>query len=258
MASKKRKIWDIVLVSLAVLLFLLLVKAIFGYLVNKSFVDHFKDGTYNKAFEDILVGSTLFERYVPIYNRANQYYQEGDYESAISYYAAALSYNIPEGKECDIRVNYALALINLLDPETYADEANAANSWQIILTAEAVLVEDECAKFRPDTGHDETAQKLLDEIEKLKENLPPPPPSNETSNNTQNNNGGGSSNDTNQNNSSQNSTQNNTQEDPYNGLENEIRGIQQNTIDQRQRSIDEDEYIYGNGTAGQRYNKRNW
>ena len=99
MASKKRKIWDIVLVSLAVLLFLLLVKAIFGYLVNKSFVDHFKDGTYNKAFEDILVGSTLFERYVPIYNRANQYYQEGDYESAISYYAAALSYNIPEEKE---------------------------------------------------------------------------------------------------------------------------------------------------------------
>ena len=54
MASKKRKIWDVILISLAILSFLFLAKAIFGYLVNKSFVDHFKDGTYNKAFEDIL------------------------------------------------------------------------------------------------------------------------------------------------------------------------------------------------------------
>ena len=78
MASKKRKIWDVILISLAILSFLFLAKAIFGYLVNKSFVDHFKDGTYNKAFEDILVSTTLFEKYVPLYNRANQYYKEGD------------------------------------------------------------------------------------------------------------------------------------------------------------------------------------
>lgn len=260
MANKKRKILDIVLVSLAIILFLLFVKAIFGYFVNKSFVNHFKDGTYNKAFEDLLVGTTLFERYVPIYNRGNQYYDEGDYEMAATYYQAALDEDPPEGKECDIRVNYALTLIHMLDPETYANEENAAQSWQIIETAEYVLVEEECAKFRPEEGHDETAQKLLDEIEKLKENLPPPPPSNETSNNTQNSSGGQNSNDTNEQNSSNggNSTENNTEEDPYNGLENEIRGLQQNTIDQRQQSLDEDEQVYGNAASGRKYYQKNW
>ena len=262
MVNKKRKIFDIVLVSLAIILFLLLVKTIVGYVVNKSFVNHFKDGTYNKAFEDILVSTTFFERYVPIYNRGNQYYQEGDYEKAASYYQAALNEEPPERKECDIRVNYALALLHMLDPETYANEENAAETWQIIGAAEYVLTEQECAKFRPDEGHDEEAQKLLDEIEKLKENLPPPPPSNETSNNTQNNSGGkgDDNNDSNEQNSSSggNSTENNTEEDPYNGLENEIRGLQQNTIDQRQKSIDEDEYLYGNRTSGRRNYQKNW
>ena len=249
MVNKKRKIFDIVLISLAILLFLLLIKSIFGYLVNKSFVDHFKEGTYNKAFEDILVSTTFFERYVPLYNRGNPYYQ------------AALEENPPAGKECDIRVNCALALLNMLDPETYANEENAAETWQIIGTAEFVLTEQECAKYRPEEGHDETAQKLLDEIQKLKENLPPPPPSNETSNNTQNNNGGGGDNNSNENqNSSQggNSTKNETEEDPYNGLENEIRGLQQNTIDQRQKSIDEDEYTYGNRSSSRRSYQKNW
>lgn len=261
MVNKKRKILDIVLVSLAILLFLLLAKAIFGYLVNKSFVDNFKEGTYNKAFEDILVSTTLFERYVPIYNRGNQYYQEGDYEMAATYYQAALDTKPPEGKECDIRVNYALALIHMLDPETYANEENAEYTWQIIWTAEYVLTEQECAKYRPDEGHDETAQKLLDELQKLKENLPPPPASNSTSNNTQNSSGGGQGNNqTNEQNNSSggNSTQNNTQEDPYNGLENQIRGLQQNTIDQRQQSIDQDQYTYGNASSGRRYNQKNW
>ena len=104
----------------------------------------------------------------------------------------------------------------------------------------------------------------MDEIQKLKENLPPPPPSNETSNNTQNQSGGkgeDNNNDSNEQNSSSgggNSTENNTEEDPYNGLENEIRGLQQNTIDQRQKSIDEDEYMYGNRTSGRRNYQKNW
>lgn len=252
--ENKKRIFDIIIFSIFGILLILLIKTIIGFEINKSFVKNFESGKYIKGLEDILISTTLFEKYVPYYNRGNQAYQEGDYAEAAKYYKKALEKHVPKGKECDIRVNYALSLVMQINPTNFADSAHSKQSLTIIQQAEDILTEQECAKYPPDKGHDEDAQKLLEELEKLKQQLQDQSnDQNQSENQSQN-----ESNNQSKNESSKNDTQNQEEKEGYNGLENQIRNLQKNTIDSRQSTLDNDEMVYGNGMSGSRYREKNW
>ena len=270
MEKDKKKAITAFILSIIVLFCLFLIKAVVGFLMNRSFVNNFEQRTYNHYVEEILKYSTIFERYVPYYNRGNQAYVEGDYDTAIENYELALDYNPPSEKQCDIRVNYVLSLLHKLDPTNYADADHKDESIRILEQCIIILMEDECAKQPPEKGHDEEAQKLLEEILELYSQLQPPQDGNGTSNNSsqdQNssdqNSSSGESNEQNESsqNQGENSTQNNTPEpqpDPYQEYENQLRDIEKNAISDRKDSLESDEYLYGNHPYYSGYRERNW
>jgi len=117
----------------------------------------------------IIICCVLFTRYIHLYNAGNSYYNKGDYDSAISSYEKALYANPPKDKECSIRINLALAMVYSLG-ENFAAPENVENSLLTLNAARDVLLEDGCATEAGD-GHNKTAEKLKEEIEKLIEQL---------------------------------------------------------------------------------------
>ena len=57
----------------------------------------------------------IYQRYIYHYNRGNTFYEEGQYDKAVDEYEKALNCRLAEGKECDIRVNTALAMVAPLE-----------------------------------------------------------------------------------------------------------------------------------------------
>lgn len=125
----------------------------------------------------IAVAVTVFlQLYIFHYNRGNEFYELGQYEKAASEYESSLKLYVPKGRECDIRVNYALSMcagLNLNDIQSLtADEKT-----EIINTLEAaidILVEEGCANRNDDNGHDEDAQKLKNELQEIIDMLKQP------------------------------------------------------------------------------------
>ena len=67
--------------------------------------------------EKMLLVDNFPEGEIPCYNLGNEAFKQGDYNGAIYYYSQALSKNTDEEKDCDIRINYALSLVNTPDYE---------------------------------------------------------------------------------------------------------------------------------------------
>lgn len=121
----------------------------------------------------------VFQLYIYHYNKGNDAYENGDYESAIEEYETALSYHVPDKKECDIRVNLALAMIAPIDLENLP-ESEVADTIALLKEARDVLTEDGCAHMDDNDGHDEDAQTLKNEIDEYIEALENPEPSEPT------------------------------------------------------------------------------
>ena len=105
------------------------------------------------------------QQYVANYNYGNVLYKNGEYEEAIKKYEETLNGIIPEDKECNIRINYALAICKTVQVDE-SDSQSKKNSIQTYEKAIEVLTEKGCANKDNDTGHSEKAEQLKKDIQK--------------------------------------------------------------------------------------------
>ncbi len=110
-----------------------------------------------------------FFAYVWHYNLGNMHYRNYSYVSATEQYEKALEKNIPEEKECRIRINLALIMAESLGGD-YAQPHQVEDSIAVLEGARDQLLADHCAT-EEGTGHSETAEQLKEEIEKILEEL---------------------------------------------------------------------------------------
>ena len=107
--------------------------------------------------------------YIFHYNRGNEFYELGQHEKAAAEYEKSLKLYVPKGRECDIRVNYALSMcagLNLNDI-TALTEDEKTEIINTLETAIDILVEEECAHRNDNNGHDDEAQKLKNELQEI-------------------------------------------------------------------------------------------
>ncbi len=141
------------------------------YLTNRYYLSRYAQGEYKVGTEERLVQTiNRPEGYIAAYNVGNGYYKTGNYERAEAYFRYALTLDIPEGKECDVRVNLALSLIGQIDFEGLETNDDILYAIRILEEAREVLLEEGCATDEND-GHDPEAQQLKNEIDKKIEEL---------------------------------------------------------------------------------------
>lgn len=159
-----------ILIGIYIVLLLICGKLAFNFGYNEIVVAAYHQYNYSVTMKPLLIFNWS-EPYIAHYNQGNIYYQNFSYEDAILSYREALGANPPEEKECDIRINLALAMLGTMEEEYEAPE-NVETSLEILLGAKEVLLEEDCATENGD-GHNETAEQLKEEIEamiaKLKE-----------------------------------------------------------------------------------------
>ena len=166
-------------------------------IINGSFVSAYNKGEYRADQEQELLDFNFPEGYIPYYNLGNAAYKQGDYNSAVSYYTEALKQYPPEKRECDIRVNLALALCNTIDFYNLDSQEKIDTALFILYKARDVLLEKGCATDEGEPGHDEDAQQLKEDIDKMIEKLKNPDQGNDSNEQKDNNNGGNSEGDNN-------------------------------------------------------------
>ena len=154
---------NIIIVCYSVVLVVLFKLAFtFGY--NEWVISKYEEEDYSENFS-LLEMFNVNEPYIVYYNNGNVMYQRKDYEAAIDYYEQALANNPPEGKECPIRINLALAKLALLEDDWLSEE-KIEDSIELLEECLDILSEEECATEDGD-GHDNRAQRLYDEIKEL-------------------------------------------------------------------------------------------
>lgn len=140
-------------------------------LINRSFLNDYAEGYYAFDTEKKLLSANIPESYLPHYNLGNAAYESGDYDSAVIFYQRALSYYIPHGKECDIRVNLALSMIGRIDFDHLTDDERIQKAIDELMAARDVLTEEGCADPDGTDGHDPEAEQLKQDIDRMIEML---------------------------------------------------------------------------------------
>lgn len=107
--------------------------------------------------------------YAVYYNMGNMSYKQYSFDKAMRQYQQALDKKVPKGKECRIRINLALAMIETLDID-YAAPDEVYNSIAILEDAREWLLGAECAT-EDGTGHSAEAEQLKKEIDEILEQL---------------------------------------------------------------------------------------
>ena len=171
-----RWLWYTILAS-AIVALVCAVFLIVRWCMSAYYVSEAKKGHYHPEIEERLTELNFPDGYIVWYNLGNYYFEEGDYKEAEDCYYRAIECGIPYEKECEVKVNLALAMINqlsdeewdsFLDAETSAEmDAQARNVEKTLITARTILIEDGCAHEDDEDGHNEQAQILKDEIDEL-------------------------------------------------------------------------------------------
>lgn len=143
-------------------------------LSNHNFVEAYNRGQYNTRQEEGLLTLNIPEGYVPYYNLGNAYYRMGDYNSAIGYYNQALLQHPAEPKDCQIRINLALAMLKTIDFYGLNTQEKIDTALFMLYKARDVLTEHGCASEEGHDGHNEDAQQLKEDIDRLIEQLENP------------------------------------------------------------------------------------
>ena len=114
----------------------------------------------------LLVCNFVISRnYIENYNVGNKLYKEKKYDEAIDKYKKALeSINIPQKRECSIRINYALAICKTVQIDM-SDSESVSNAIRKYESAIDVLTEKGCANKDDDNGHSEKAEQLKKDIQ---------------------------------------------------------------------------------------------
>lgn len=143
-----------------------------NYVCNERMIKRFEEKDYSF---NIMSALGITEPCIAPYNEGNVYFAKKNYKQAIRCYETALSKNPSEPKDCEIRINLALAMTLPIQPET----VNDSNRKEIIKTLDdaiLILTENSCADHESKSGktvkgHSKTATELKEDIERLKKEL---------------------------------------------------------------------------------------
>ena len=156
----KRKI----LIAIYIFLILIMLKLIYNTVANSILISKYNNGEYSEKQAKALTFLNFPQSYVANYNYGNILYQNEKYESAIAEYKKALDDNPPKDKECNIRINYALAICKNIqvDENDQNSIQNAINEYE---TAINILTQNGCANKNDNNGHSQKAEKLKQDIQ---------------------------------------------------------------------------------------------
>ena len=152
-------IWTLIAIFLAILLL--------ADYSNNRMIEKFNEGTYEQNPLGFL-GFT--EPYVNSYNRGNIFYTLGQYELAEQEYEQAMRSELEERQDCRLRVNYALSMVEQIDPDTITED-DLDEIFAILDEARDVLCENGCASRDDNSGHYPDAQTLKNEIDEFERQL---------------------------------------------------------------------------------------
>lgn len=163
-----------ILIGIYIVMVLLCGKLAFNYIYNAFVIYRYHQYDYSVNVKPLLV-LNWSEPYIAYYNQGNVCYKNDSFEDAIASYERALELHPPEEKECAIRINLALAMLETME-EDYSAPEYVDISLEILRGAREILLENGCASENGD-GHSETAERLKKEIEALIEQLKQQPES---------------------------------------------------------------------------------
>lgn len=176
----KKKIVSIIYIALIIII----IKLMCNYIVNSILIHKYNNHEYSEKNAKVLQIANFVEPYIAHYNMGNILYKKGEYEKAIEEYKNSLKCLPTKSKECQIRINYALAICKTV----HVDESDSESIKNAIKTYESaidVLTEKGCANKNDNNGHSKNAEQLKkdiqDEIDRLKKL------SNQSEDNTKNN-----------------------------------------------------------------------
>ena len=108
------------------------------------------------------------ENHVWSYDLGNAAYEREEYAEAESYFREAAQNGAGEPADCDIRVNWALSICYQIDFDDLDTDMKRQRAISRLHEASDVLCEHGCAVWgREGTWHDDDAQQLEDDIEKM-------------------------------------------------------------------------------------------
>lgn len=157
----KRKI----VIVIYIILILISFKLLYNIGTNSRLINKYNNGEYTDNLARNLTYFNFLQRYVANYNYGNILYQKGEYESAIEEYKKALKGIVPKYKECNIRINYALAICRTVNVNE-KNQDSIKNAIKTYETAIEVLTEDGCANKTNNKGHSQKAEQLKKDIQK--------------------------------------------------------------------------------------------
>lgn len=215
-----------VLIVVYIILILITFKLLYNILINSILINKYDKGEYFDKQAKILTYLNFPESYIANYNYANILYQKGQYEQAIEEYEKSLKGIVPKNKECNIRINYSLAICKTVSVNE-KDQSSISNAIEKYESSIEILTKKDCAGKDNNNGHNQKAEKLKEdiqiEIDRLKKL--------QNSNNDKNDN-------------NEEKKQNNKQED-IDTIEVEIQDIKESAT-RKQREIEGQYKNYGN------------
>lgn len=154
-----------VLIIIYIILMFIFLKLLYNTGTNSILINQYNKGKYNSNQGKKLTYLNFIQGYVANYNYGNILYQNGEYENAIEEYKKALKENVPKEKECNIRINYALAICRTVQVDE-KDQESIKNAIETYESAINILTEDGCANRSDSNGHSQKAEQLKKDIQK--------------------------------------------------------------------------------------------
>lgn len=161
-----------IIIILYVVMAVVLISLGVNYYSNEKWIEKYEEGKFETNQLSFL-GFT--QPYIAPYNKGNMYYELGEYELAIEQYEKAIQKHPSKRKECDIRINMALAIIAPIDEDIFENgsieneddgKSEIDKAIDILERASDVLTKKDCANEKG-KGHSKKAQKLYDEIQEM-------------------------------------------------------------------------------------------
>lgn len=208
----KKIIWSI----LAILLFSLTVT----FISNEITIVNYNRGIYK---ENKLAMLGFMQPYVSYYNNGNIEFKHDNYNEAIVEYEKALRSGVPKNKECLVRINMALAMIETIDFESGSTE----DALKTLKEARETLIEKGCADDK-NSGHNADAQQLKNDIDKLIEEIE---------------NSSGESSDNNQQDSESNSDKKDKKDKKEQTTEEKLEELKEQSQKERDNNMEESAYM---------------
>ena len=154
-----------VLIIIYVILILITLKLFYNILVDNVLISNYNNGKYSENQAKLLTFLNFSQPYIANYNYGNVLYKNGEYEQAIEKYKKALKGIIPKDKECNIRINYALAICKTVSVNE-KDQNSINKAIEKYESAIQILTEKGCADKDDNNGHNKKAEQLKEDIQK--------------------------------------------------------------------------------------------